>query len=96
MESGDRRSIQYESTHARTASINGVLPFASLESTAQIFSPREIVPVDLADEHGREAFRGQLPGSNEKFDHAIVAGLRRVINDFTVIRIRPAFEQQPG
>ena len=54
-----------------------------------------IVPVVLAEQHGREAVRREFPTLHQELQSAVVITFRRVIRDLFVVRVRAPPHQQP-
>ena len=54
-----------------------------------------IVPVVLADQHHREVLSREPAGLHEELHGGAVAGFRRVIHGFPVVRVGAPLEQQP-
>ncbi len=53
-----------------------------------------VMPVLLAEQHGRKAVFGKLAALHQDLQHIVVVALRRVIRSLPVVRIRAALEQQ--
>lgn len=60
----------------------------------EIFDAFAVVPVSLAEQHGRQRVRVGFPAFHDGFERGVVPTFRRVIGHFAVVWIRAPLQQQ--